>query len=170
MKTYNHTLSELCEILNDAINLASDDETLKDKLKHVDVNRLISLSKEAEPYGKSEDLTRLLMEMNLFSDESGDRRRSILATPNFEFQRGAFNTTHRDILSSFGEKSACSFLFVKEHVKFIHAYFVINKADNKVIKVSFNENIYHEHDPAIIGGISILNDVERGYKTLTNYE
>lgn len=170
MKTYSHTLSDLCEILHDAINLADDSETLKEKLKHISVNRLVSLSEVAKTYSTSEKLTRLLMELNLFSDESGNRRRNILATPDFEYQRGSFNTTHYDVLSSFGQKAACSFLFVNQNKKFIHAYFIIDKASNKVIKVSFNETLCIESKPEVIGGVSCLNDVEHGYKILTQYE
>ena len=169
MKTYNNTISELCEILQDAINLAEDHESLENKLKYINVIRLVSLSKEAEPFG-AEELTSKLTELNIFSDESGDRRRGILNTKNFDYQRGAFNTTHRDIVSSFCTQSACSFLFLNANKKFVHAYFIIDNENNQVIKVSFNETIYNDEDPVIIGSINTLNDVERGYRTLLEYK
>ena len=169
MKTYNNALSELCEILHDAIHLAEEHESLKERLKHVSVKRLTSLSKEAEPFGAVE-LTSKLMELNLFSDESGDRRRGILDTSNFEYQRGAYNTTHRDVLSSFCKKSSCSFLFVNAHKRFVHAYFIIDNENEVIIKASFNETIYNENDPVVIGSINTLNDLERGYNTLSDYK
>lgn len=169
MKTYSHTLSELCEILEDAVHLAEEHESLKERLRHIDVKRLISLSKEAEPFG-AEALTKKLVELNLFSDESGARRRDILDTKNFEVQKGAFNTTYRDILSSYQTRSACSFLFLNANKKFVHAYFIIDKEKNQVSRVSFNETIYNATDPAVVGSINTLNHVERGYKTLLEYK
>ena len=142
MKTYRTTLCDLCEIINDAINIADDNITPEEELKYIDVVRLLTLSKKAEPFG-AEELTNQLNTLNLFSDESGERRRKILSTNDFEFQGGAFNTTHKDILSSLCTKSACSFLFLNSGKKFIHCYFIIDNETNTILKLSVNETIYN---------------------------
>lgn len=169
MRTYSNVLSELTTILDDAVNLAGDSDTLEQKLEHVDVNQLISLSDMARAHGDAE-LDDKLTALVLFADETGDRRRAILSIEKPDFQKGRFNTTHKDIQSSFCENSACSFLFVLTNAKFIHCYFIISNAKNKLLSVSFNETIYNIDDPIMIGSINILNDLERGLKTLTEYK
>lgn len=169
MRTYSNVLSELTVILDDAVNLAGDNDTLEQRLAHVDVKQLIALSDMARPHGDVV-LDNKLTALVLFADETGDRRRSILSTEKPEFQKGRFNTTHKDIQSSFCEKSACSFLFVLTNTKFIHCYFIISNEKNELRSVSFNETIYNIDDPIMIGSINILNDLERGLKTLTEYK
>lgn len=169
MRTYSNVLGELSVILDDAINLAGDHDTLEERLAHVDVKQLIALSNMAQPHGDS-ILDNKLTALVLFADETGDRRRDILSTEKPDFQKGRFNTTHKDIQSSFCEKSACSFLFVVTNVKFIHCYFIISNEKNTLLSVSFNETIYNVDDPAMIGSINILNDLERGLNTLTEYK
>lgn len=169
MRTYGNVLKDLCTLLDDAVNMSEESESQKEHLLHINVDDLIKLSKDAEPYG-DKVLTKKLTELAVFADESGNKRRLILSTPKPEFQKGTYNTTHRDIMSSFREKSALSFLFVNTNKKFIHCYFTIDNESNVIDGVMFNETIYNENDPAMIGGISILNDLERGLKTLTEYK
>lgn len=168
MRTYKSTLNDLTQILQDALNLSEEHDTLETSLKHIDCKRLVNLSQMSEPHG-AHALTSQLTELNLFSDESGARRRKILDTDNFEFQGGAFNTTVRDVLSSYCTRASCSFLFLNSKKKFVHLSFTIDNEKQKVIRLSVNETIYNENDPCVIGSINTLNHLERAYKTLTEY-
>lgn len=169
MRTYSNVLNELIVILNDAVNLAEQHDNTIGKLDKLDVRGLIRLSNDANPHG-DESLVPKLSALSAFADESGNRRRDILATPTPEYQKGVFNTTHKDILGSFCVESAISFLFVNTNKKFIHCYFIVNNEEKKVVKASFNETIYNESDPVMIGSIHLLNDLERGLNSLTEYK
>lgn len=169
MRTYSNVLEELCVLLNDAVNLAEENDTTDQMLGHLDVAALKTLSNDSEKHG-DDSLTKQLTNMLVFSDESGRRRRSILATPNRKYQKGTFNTSARDILGSFCVDMAISFLFVNEHKKFIHCYFIVNNESKKLVRASFNETIYNEKDPEMIGTINLLNNLERGYNALVDYK
>ena len=169
MRTYSNVLNDLITVLDDAVNLSDDHETTKEKLKHINVNELVQLSDTARQYGNV-SLDKKLTELTLFADESGDRRRAIINTKKSEYQKGTFNTTHKDVLSSFRVLSECSFLFVQSNTKFIHCYFIIDNETNTVTKASFNETIYNIADPVMIGSINLLNDLERGLKTINDYK
>lgn len=169
MRTYSNVLEELCVLLNDAVNIAEENDTTEQKLGHLDVATLKLLSNDAEVHG-DDSLTKQLTGMLVFADESGKRRRTILATPNRKYQKGTFNTTARDILGSFCVESAISFLFVNEHKKFIHCYFIVDNESNKLVRASFNETIYNEKDPEMVGTINLLNNLERGYNALIEYK
>lgn len=169
MRTYSNVLEELCLLLNDAVNLAEENETADQKLKHLDVKALKVLSNDSEAEGDS-SLNKKLTSLLVFADETGARRRNILNTPNRKYQKGTFNTTARDILGSFCVQSAISFLFVNEHKKFIHCYFIVDNESQKLVSVSFNETIYNENDPEMIGSINLINNLERGYNSLTDYK
>ena len=169
MRTYSNVLEELCVLLNDAVNIAEENDTTEQKLGYLDVETLKLLSNDAEVHG-DDSLTKQLTGMLVFADESGKRRRTILATPNRKYQKGTFNTTARDILGSFCVESAISFLFVNEHKKFIHCYFIVDNESKKLVRASFNETIYNEKDPEMIGTINLLNNLERGYNALIEYK
>lgn len=169
MLTYSNVVSELLLILNDAVNLSEEHESTHERLQHVNVDQLINLSNMARKYSDSE-LDDKLTALVLFADETGDRRREILKTKKAVYQKGYFNTTHKDIQSTFCENSACSFLFLQSNQKFIHCYFIIKNDKNVLLSVSFNETIYNTDDPAMIGSINVINDLERGLKTITEYK
>lgn len=169
MRTYKNVLNELTTVLDDAVNLALDSESLKDKLAHIDVNALVDLSNAATKSG-DEDLHKKLTELSLFADETGNRRREILALTKPKYEKGIYSTKHKDILSTFCRSSACSFLFLQPDAKYLHCYFIIDNDENKVSSVTFNETLYNKKDPVSIGSISIMDDLERGLKTLTEYE
>lgn len=169
MRTYKSTLNDLTQILQDALNLAEEHDTPETSLIHIDCKRLVDLSQRSEIHGAA-NLTSQLTELNLFSDESGARRRKILDTDNFEYQGGAFNTTVRDVLSSYRTKASCSFLFLNSKKKFVHLSFTIDNEKQKIVRLSVNETIYNENDPSVIGSINTLNHLERAYNTLTEYK
>lgn len=169
MRTYSNVLEELCQLLDDAVNLAEENESPEQMLSHLNVKALKRLSVDSELHGDA-SLTKKLTSLLVFSDETGKRRRDILSTPNPKYQKGTFNTTARDILGSFCVQSAISFLFVNEHKKFIHCYFIVDNESQKLNSVSFNETIYNENDPEMIGSINLINNLERGYNSLTDYK
>lgn len=169
MRTYTNVIRELSVILDDAVNLAGEHDDVTKRLEKVDVNALIQLSKDAKPFG-DESLGKKLATISLFSDETGDRRRDILDTQTPEFQKGVYNTYHKDILGTFCVQAAVSFLFLNTNKRFIHCYFIIENETQKVVKASFNETIYNDSDPVMIGSIHLLNDLERGLNSLNEYK
>ena len=169
MRTYNNVLKELSTILDDAVNLADDNDDIEKKLSYVNVGELIKLSNDAKKHG-DESLGKKLSALSLFSDETGDKRRDLLSTPSPEYQKGVFYTTHKDILGTYCEQSAISFLFLNTGKRFIHCYFVIDNEKQILAKASFNETIYNESDPVMIGSINLLNHLERGLNSLNEYK
>lgn len=169
MRTYSNVLEDLIDLLKDAVSLADEHESVADRLIHLDADALIKLSKDAESSG-DESLTKQLTALVMFSDESGKRRRCIVTTPDREGQRGTFNTTARELLGSYCENSAVSFLFVNANRKFIHCYFIIKNESKEVISVSFNETIWNEKDSNMLGSINLITDLSRGLKSLLEYK
>ena len=168
MRTYSNVLREFTQLISDAVNLAEENETPALKLEHLDVKALRQLSKDSEAHGDV-SLTKPLTSLLMFADETGKRRRNIVATPNPKYQKGTYNTTARDILGSYCVNSAISFLFVNENKKFIHCYLIVDNESQKLVSVSFNETIWNANDPDMIGSINLINDLERGLKSLLEY-
>lgn len=81
MRTYSNVLEELCQLLDDAVNLAEENESPEQMLSHLDVKALKRLSVDSELHGDA-SLTKKLTSLLVFSDETGKRRRDILLPTN----------------------------------------------------------------------------------------
>lgn len=169
MKTYRSVLRELMSILNDAVNLNELRDDHAAALARVNASVLIDLAKTTRDHGHRELVTKHNA-LAFLADETGDRRRDILSTETPPFQKGAYSSNYRDILSSFCTKSSCSFLFLLTNRQFIHCHFIIDNELKLVERVSFNETIYKADDPMMLGSIHLLNDLDRGLQSLTNYQ
>lgn len=169
MKTYKNVITSLVTLLKDAVNLAEPNDTLTEKLGHIEVRSIVNLAKEAKPFSDLV-LANRHAALTVLSDETGERRRDILSLPTAEFQKGSYSANYKDLLSTFCTKSSCSFMFLISGNKFIHCHFIIDNETNVVDRVSFNETIYKADDPMMIGGIHLLNDLDRGLAILEEYE